>query len=104
LPPSARLLLRLARTIERRGAGTGSARLSAALTRLGPSYVKVGQFLATRPDIVAVKVVRPGVREQFARDLQAMRFAARHFERFVPDARRLRPPEVVETLARSVSI
>jgi ubiquinone biosynthesis protein len=53
---------------------------------------------------VAVKVVRPGVRERFARDLQAMRFAARHFERFVPDARRLRAQEVVETLARSVSI
>jgi len=39
LPPPARLLLRLARLIERRGAGTGPARLSAALTRLGPSYV-----------------------------------------------------------------
>ena len=172
LPPSARLLLRVARTIERPGAGTGAARLSSALTRLGPSYVKVGQFLATRPDIVgvaaardleslqdrmpafpraeaarmvaialgrpidvlfsefsepvaaasiaqvhkartrgrdagrivAVKVVRPGVREQFARDLQAMRFAARHFAQLVPDARRLRPQEVVETLARSVAI
>jgi ubiquinone biosynthesis protein len=172
LPPSARLLLRLARMIERPGAGTGAARLSAALTRLGPSYVKFGQFLATRPDIVgvavardleslqdrmpafptkqamrmveialgrpidrlfsvfsepvaaasiaqvhkartlssapgrivAVKVVRPGVREQFARDLQAMRFAARWFERFLPEARRLRMQEVVETLARSVSI
>jgi ubiquinone biosynthesis protein len=171
-PPSARLLLRLARTIERPCAGTGPARLSAALTRLGPSYVKFGQFLATRPDIVgvvaardleslqdrmpafpredavrmveialgrpinilfsefsepvaaasiaqvhrarmrlagaerfvAVKVVRPGVREQFARDVQAMRFAAHHFERFVPEARRLRAREVVETLARSVSI
>ena len=38
---------------------------------------------------VAVKVVRPGVREGFARDLQAMRAAARLFERMVPDARRL---------------
>ena len=27
-------------------------RLSTALTRLGPSYVKLGQFLATRPDVV----------------------------------------------------
>jgi ubiquinone biosynthesis protein len=60
--------------------------------------------LAEGERVVAVKVVRPGVREQFARDLQAMRFAARHFERFVPDARRLRAREVVETLARSVSI
>ena len=53
---------------------------------------------------VAVKVLRPGVRERFARDLQAMRVAARAVERFVPDARRLRPVEVVETLARSVAI
>ena len=29
-----------------------SDRLAAALTRLGPSYVKLGQFLATRPDVV----------------------------------------------------
>ena len=175
LPPSARLALRLARLLERRGLDeptAGTARLSAALTRLGPSYVKFGQFLATRPDIVgvavgrdlerlqdrmppfprsdairmieaalgrplgalfldfsepvaaasiaqvhkahiatadgayvvAVKVMRPGVRGQFARDLQAMRFAARLVERFAPEARRLRAREVVETLARSVSI
>ncbi|MBF9233213.1 2-polyprenylphenol 6-hydroxylase [Microvirga alba] len=172
LPPSARLTLRLARVIERRKAGDGAARLSAALTRLGPSYVKFGQFLATRPDIVgvaaaldleqlqdrmppfpreeavrtieaalgrpiddlflefsepiaaasiaqvhkariktpegeetvAVKVVRPGVRAGFARDLQAMRAAARLFERVVPEARRLKPMEIVETLARSVAV
>jgi ubiquinone biosynthesis protein len=172
LPPPARLGLRLARLLERPDAGSGAARLSAALTRLGPSYVKFGQFLATRPDIVgvaaardleslqdrmppfpreeavrtvekalgqpldtlfldfsepvaaasiaqvhkarirtregeetvAVKVVRPAVRERFSRDLQAMRFAARMAERFGADAQRLRPQEVVETLARSVAI
>jgi ubiquinone biosynthesis protein len=172
LPPAARLGLRLARTIERPGLRDGAARLSAALTRLGPSYVKFGQFLATRPDIVgvpaardleslqdrmpsfsqaeavrmveaalgrpigalfldfgepvaaasiaqvhkarlatpngarevAVKVMRPGVRERFNRDLQAMRFAARLFERMAPDAQRLKPQEVVATLARSVSM
>ena len=58
LPPAARLGLRLARTIERPGLGDGSARLSAALTRLGPSYVKFGQFLATRPDIVGLPAAR----------------------------------------------
>jgi ubiquinone biosynthesis protein len=169
LPPAARLGIRAARLLERRQGGDGTAKLSAALTRLGPSYVKFGQFLATRPDIVgvaaardlerlqdrmpafpradailiveaalgrplgevfasfgepvaaasiaqvhrarlhaggevAVKVVRPGVRERFARDLQAMRAAARLFERFAPEARRLRAQEVVETLARSVAI
>ncbi len=170
LPPGARLGLRLARLVEKRGVASGAARLSAALTRLGPSYVKFGQFLATRPDIVgvevardleilqdrmapfpqeeavatveasigrpldhvfasfgpavaaasiaqvhqaiarddgralAIKVVRPGVRERFARDLQAMRFAARLAERHLPDAKRLRPTEIVETLARSVAV
>lgn len=52
LPPGAAPAFRLARLIERRHAGTGAARVSAALTRLGPSYVKLGQFLATRPDVV----------------------------------------------------
>lgn len=172
LPPAGRLVLRLARLIEKSNPGDGTARLSKALTRLGPSYVKFGQFLATRPDIVgiaaardlehlqdrmqpfpraeavrvvesalgrsidslfidfseplaaasiaqvhkarlmtpegeetvAVKVVRPGVREGFARDLQAMRAAARLMERLLPDARRLKPLEVVEALARSVAV
>ncbi len=172
LPPSARIGLRVARLVERPDAGDGSARLSKALTRLGPSYVKFGQFLATRPDIVgvkvardleslqdrmapfpqaeavaaiesslgrpvselflefsqpvaaasiaqvhrarirtadgeaevAVKVMRPGVRDRFNRDIQAMRAAARLVERLSPDARRLKPGEVVETLARSVTM
>lgn len=33
-----------------------SERMSRAMNRLGPSYVKLGQFLATRPDIVGRKV------------------------------------------------
>ena len=45
-------------SIERPGADKGAARLSAALTRLGPSYVKFGQFLATRPDIVGMAAAR----------------------------------------------
>ncbi len=170
LPPHLRLALRLGRALERPGLGDGAARLSSALTRLGPSYVKFGQFLATRPDIVgmhaardlerlqdrmtpfpqdvavrvieanigkpiaalfvelgppmaaasiaqvhrglvrdtrgervvAVKVMRPGVRERFQRDLQAMRLMARVVQTLSPQAERLRPREVVETLARSV--
>jgi ubiquinone biosynthesis protein len=172
LPAAARVVVRALRLIERPGAGDGAARLTAALTRLGPSYVKFGQFLATRPDIVgvpaardlerlqdgmapfpqaeavravelslerpldalfesfsepiaaasiaqvhravlraveggqvvAVKIMRPGVRERFSRDIQAMRAAARVFERWWPEARRLRMQEVVETLARSVAM
>ncbi len=171
LPPYLRLALRLGRMLERPGLGDGAARLSAAMTRLGPSYVKFGQFLATRPDIVgmpaahdletlqdrvppfpqaiavrvieaafnrplsqlfqsfsepiaaasiaqvhraivvdadggqralAVKVMRPGVRERFQRDLEVMRFLAKVVHALSPKAERLRPREVVEILARSV--
>jgi ubiquinone biosynthesis protein len=33
-------------------------RLAAALTQLGPTYVKLGQFLATRPDVVGPALAR----------------------------------------------
>ncbi len=46
--------LRIARLFERRTTGAANTRLSAALTRLGPTYVKLGQFLATRPDVVGI--------------------------------------------------
>jgi ubiquinone biosynthesis protein len=164
LPPIARPALGLAKLIGRRDEGGHG--LSRAMERLGPSYVKLGQFLATRPDIVsarvagelerlqdrvaplprevavkrieaafgvplaetfsefgepvaaasiaqvhkarvgerfvAVKILRPGVERRFARDLKDMFFAARLAERLFPDAKRLRPVQIVETLARSV--
>ncbi len=169
LPPAARALIALGRLIERRGAGSSATRLAAALTRLGPSYVKFGQFLATRPDVVgmkiaedlsalqdrmapfpmaqaraaieaahgkpaeaifaefgepvaaasiaqvhrarrkdgsevAVKILRPGIRDRFHRDLAAMRFGAQLAESRSPEARRLRFVAIVETLARSVTM
>src|SRR5205809_698612 len=58
LPPPARLGLRLARLAERATSDGSALRLSAALTRLGPTYVKLGQFLATRPDVVGVALAR----------------------------------------------
>ncbi|MEW6766609.1 MAG: 2-polyprenylphenol 6-hydroxylase [Pseudomonadota bacterium] len=171
VPPQARFPLRLARLIERRDAAT-SGRLSRALTRLGPTYVKLGQFLATRPDVVgvamardlenlqdrlppfpqaqaeamietafdkpvaqvfasfgepvaaasiaqvhtaeverdgirtkvAVKVLRPNVGGRFQHDLSSFHFAARKMEAMSAEARRLRPVEIVETLARSVAM
>lgn len=149
-----------------------SDRLAAAVARLGPSYVKLGQFLATRPDVVgddiardlallqdrmstfptaqsvqaietslgrpvgdlfvslgepvaaasiaqvhpaeierdgvvskvAVKVIRPGVRKAFSRDLESYFLAARLQERWIPSTRRLRPVEVTETLAQTTKI
>jgi len=166
-----RLAWRLATMLTRRKAKQRqrSERLSLAVSRLGPSYVKLGQFLATRPDVVgndialdlaklqdrmatfpraqavaaiehslgrpiedlfaefgepvaaasiaqvhsakvvsgdtarkvAVKVIRPGVRRSFFRDLESYFLAARLQERFIPSSRRLRPVEVTETLAQT---
>jgi ubiquinone biosynthesis protein len=63
VPVPARPLLRLARLVERPARGAAETRLSTALTRLGPSYVKLGQFLATRPDVVGAA---------FAHDLERL--------------------------------
>ncbi len=57
VPGSMRLPLMLSRLLARREAKSGN-RLAIAMERLGPSYVKLGQFLATRPDVVGPQVVR----------------------------------------------
>jgi ubiquinone biosynthesis protein len=146
-------------------------RLARALESLGPAHIKLGQILATRPDLigadvataleqlqdrlppfptdeakavveielgkpllslfssfgepvaaasiaqvhqaettdepsrrVAVKVLRPGIELEFARDLSALAFAARIAERFSTEARRLRLTPIVDALAQSVAL
>lgn len=58
LPGSARLAIGMVRLVERRSVRkTGRVeRLTKALNRLGPTYVKFGQTLATRPDIVGAEI------------------------------------------------
>jgi ubiquinone biosynthesis protein len=145
------------------------ARLARVLHKAGPAYIKLGQMLATRPDIVgadiaialehlqdrlppfpdaaarrvieqafgvtleslysvfgppvaaasiaqvhkavtsegadaAVKVLRPGVEQEFAADLTALAWVARLAERVSAEARRLRCIALVETLAASVAL
>jgi ubiquinone biosynthesis protein len=174
LPLLPRTAVKIGRRLERRGAADRdkAERLTAALNRLGPSWVKLGQFLATRPDLVggeiaiglgqlrdqiapfprseavavverafkeplsslyldfsepvaaasiaqvhrarviaggieqdmAVKVLRPGIRHRFARDLRTFFAGARWIERIDPASRRLRPLAVVDRLARSVTL
>jgi ubiquinone biosynthesis protein len=63
LPLQLRLVWRLGRLIERHSAADAKHRLSTTVTALGPGYVKLGQFLATRPDVVGLAL---------ARDLQSL--------------------------------
>lgn len=174
LPPVMRTGVRLGRLIERRDVKrTGRVeRLTRALHKLGPTYVKFGQTLATRPDIVgvefaqdlsvlqdkmepfdqklvpgllaealgaraadltelsppiaaasiaqvhkavllandgtrrvvAVKILRPGIKKRFREDLESYYAGARLAETFVRDLRRLRPTDVVKTLDRSARL
>jgi len=88
LPPGARFAVRIARLIERRNVGSGAARLAAALTRLGPPYVKLGQFLATRPDVVGPKI---------AKDLESLQ------DRMPPFPQAQAEAVIVEALGKPIS-
>ena len=154
----------------RRGLGRPGQRLAQALQRLGPSFIKFGQTLSTRSDLlgeeiardlselqdrlppfprataraiveaelgrpidelfrrfddepvaaasiaqvhfavtadgreVAVKILRPGIEDAFARDLDLFYWIAELAERAQPAWRRLKPVEVVRTVADSVAI
>ena len=59
LPPKARLPLSLVKLVGGKPSRPGAAldALPGAIAKLGPSYVKMGQFLATRPDVVGPAVV-----------------------------------------------
>lgn len=58
LPSGAQFALRLGRLIEAPKTDKSIGRISAALRHLGPGYVKLGQFLATRPDVVGMALAR----------------------------------------------
>ena len=53
---------------------------------------------------VAVKVLRPGVERQVARDIAVMGLAARLAERWAPASRRLEPVALAETVGRALEL
>ena len=64
------------------------------------SIAQVYRARTTEGKDVAIKVLRPGIREQFARDIETYEWAAAHLEAFGGEASRLRPQLVIANLKR----
>ena len=64
------------------------------------SIAQVHRAVTTEGRHVAVKVLRPGVREQFARDIDTYEWAAAHLESFGGEAARLRPRLTIANFKR----
>jgi len=95
------------RTVER----DLSRKLAEVFSEFGPpvaaasiAQVHRAQTSDDPPMRVAVKILRPNIVQDFARDFDAFRFAARWAERMSREARRLRLRALVETLAASVAL
>ncbi|APG62380.1 2-polyprenylphenol 6-hydroxylase [Sphingorhabdus lutea] len=64
------------------------------------SIAQVHRAITNEGKQVAVKVLRPGIREQFARDIETYEWAAVHLEALGGEAARLRPQLVIANLKR----
>ena len=64
------------------------------------SIAQVHKAVTSDGRTVAVKVLRPGVRERFARDIDTYEWAAAHLESFGGEAARLRPRLVIANMKR----
>lgn len=64
------------------------------------SVAQVHRATTTEGRPVAVKILRPGVREKFARDIETYEWAAAHLEAFGEEAARLRPRMVIANFKR----
>jgi ubiquinone biosynthesis protein len=68
------------------------------------SIAQVHFAVTTDGDEVAVKILRPGIEERFARDLDLFRWLAELAGRHVRQTHRLRPVETVEIFAETVAM
>jgi ubiquinone biosynthesis protein len=64
------------------------------------SIAQVHKAVTSDGRAVAVKVLRPGIREKFAEDIETYEWAAAHLEALGGEAARLRPPLVIANLKR----
>ena len=64
------------------------------------SIAQVHRAVTTDGKTVAVKVLRPGIREKFARDIQTYHWAAAHLEAMGGEAKRLRPRHTIANFER----
>jgi len=64
------------------------------------SIAQVHRAMTTDGREVAVKVLRPKIRERFARDIETYEWGAAHLEQLGGEAARLRPRLVIENLKR----
>jgi ubiquinone biosynthesis protein len=64
------------------------------------SIAQVHKALTTDGRAVAVKVLRPGIRDKFARDIETYEWAAAHLEALGGEAARLRPRLVIANFKR----
>ena len=64
------------------------------------SIAQVHRGVTTEGKQVAIKVLRPGIREQFARDIDTYEWAAAHVEAMGGEAQRLRPALTIANFKR----
>lgn len=64
------------------------------------SIAQVHKGVTTQGRTVAIKVLRPGIREKFARDIQTYEWAAAHVEAMGGEASRLRPRLTIANFKR----